>query len=123
MMTSSEPTGRGQPHLAAGRPSPSDRSLLQLAPLAFRESAPDAEPLVMRQRILQALAADVAGQADSLGLTCGSALFRKEGLWIGLGTQRPLLPGQLAGFVVEHIKFIHDALASSTLPFPRIPRS
>src|SRR3712207_7129118 len=44
------------------------RSTLELAPLPLRQAAPDAEPLVVLERVLQALGADVAARAHLLGL-------------------------------------------------------
>src|SRR5699024_6091808 len=74
----------------------SDRALLQLAPLALGQSAPDTEALVVGEGVLQALLAHLAADADLLGLSRGSALLREEGLRIRLGAERTLLPGQLA---------------------------
>ena len=67
-------------------------SAAQPAPLTLRQPAPDAEPLVVRQRVLQALGTHLAARADALGLPGGAALLREERLRIGLGAQRPLLP-------------------------------
>ena len=74
----------------------SDRALLQLAALALAQAAPDAEPLVVRQGVLEALAAHVAADADLLGLAGGAALLREERLRVGLGAQGALLPAELA---------------------------
>src|SRR4051794_3037746 len=54
------------------------------APLALGEAAPDAEALVIGQRVLQALVADGAARADSLRLAGGAALLREERLGVGL---------------------------------------
>ena len=62
-----------------GAPGCSDRAALELAALAFTEAAPDAEALVVLQRVLEAFAADVAGGADALGIARRAALFREEG--------------------------------------------
>src|SRR5690606_29752212 len=57
---------------------PSDGCLLQPAALPLGEPTPDAEALVVGQRVLQALGTDLAGQADLLGLAGGAALLREE---------------------------------------------
>src|SRR5690606_3877440 len=72
--------------------SSSDDAALELAALALRETAPDAEPLVVLERVLQALRADLAARADLLGLARGPALLREEGLRVRLGAERALLP-------------------------------
>src|ERR1700742_2638759 len=52
-----------------------DDSALQAAACALREPAPDAEALVVGQRVLEATVLDLATQADALGLTGGAALL------------------------------------------------
>src|SRR3712207_5641610 len=69
------------------------------APLALGEAAPDAEPLVVAQRVLQALQADRAADADPLGLAGRAALLREEGLRIGLGAEGVQPPRLVAGFL------------------------
>src|SRR5699024_8480391 len=61
---------------------------------AFREAAPDPEPLVVRERVLQALLAHVARRAHALGLARGSALLGEERLRVRLRAQGAVLPGQ-----------------------------
>src|SRR5690606_9583440 len=73
---------------------------LETAALALAEAAPDAESLVVRERVLEALGADVARLADALGVARGSALLREEGLWIGLGAERLALPRQRTAVIV-----------------------
>ena len=73
-----------------------DSAFLQLATLALGQAAPDAEALVVGEGILQALGADLAADADLLGLAGRAALLREERLRVGLGAERALLPGQLA---------------------------
>src|SRR4051794_9613608 len=91
-----------------GRRTRSDGALLQLAPLTLRQPAPDAEALVVVQCVLEALPADVAGQADPLGLACGATLLREERLRVGLRAQGPLLPPVLLGVVaVEQVELSH----------------
>ena len=66
----------------------------QPAALALGEPAPDAEPLVVRQRVVEALRLDLACRADLLRVARRSALLREEGLGIGLRAQRVGLPGE-----------------------------
>jgi hypothetical protein len=75
-------------------PRASDRATLQLAALALREPAPDAEALVVGQGIVQALPANLARRAHTLGVPRGAALLREEGLRVRLRTQRICLPRQ-----------------------------
>src|SRR4051794_4621724 len=64
----------------------------QPAPLTLGEAAPDPEPLVVLKRVLEALGLYLTAGADALGLPGRPALFGKEGLRVGLGAQRLLLP-------------------------------
>src|SRR5450631_4605430 len=73
----------------------SHRSFLHATPFAFGKSAPDPEPLVVGECVLEALHPDVTGQADPLGLSGRPALLREEGLRVGLSAQGTLLPLQL----------------------------
>ena len=59
---------------------------------SFGQTTPDAEPLVVLQRVLQALSPNVAPPADSLGLPGRTALLWEERLRICLCTKRPVLP-------------------------------
>src|SRR6266702_6042498 len=72
-----------------------DGLTLQAAPLTLGHAAPDAEPLVVLQRVLQALGTDLAAAAHPLGLPGRSSLFREERLRICLRAQRLILPAQL----------------------------
>src|SRR3954469_20895566 len=77
------------------------------------QAAPDAEALVVGQCVLQALGPDLAAGADLLGLAGRAALLREEGLGVGLGAQRPLLPALLLGVEagqsgVEHARHAQD---------------
>ena len=67
---------------------------LALDPTAFSfgQTTPDAESLVVLQRVVQALGPDVAPPADPFGLPGGTALLWEERLRICLCTQRPVLP-------------------------------
>ena len=67
-------------------------ALAQLAPLTLRETAPDAEPLIVLERVLEAAAAHLARRADLLGVAGRAALLREEGLGVGLRAQRVGLP-------------------------------
>src|SRR5690606_29748544 len=85
---------------APGRPDrPTARArsacaALELATLALAETAPDAEALVILQRVLEAFAPDVARRADALGIPRGAALLGEERLRIGLRAQCVGLPGE-----------------------------
>src|SRR4051794_5770144 len=68
----------------------------QATALPLRQSAPDAEPLVVGQGELQALGPDLAAGADTLGLAGGAALLREERLRVRLGAQRVLPPRLVA---------------------------
>ena len=63
--------------------------LADLAPdaaaLPFGKAAPETEPLVVLQRVLQALGPDLATPADPFGLPGGTALLGEERLRIRLG--------------------------------------
>ena len=72
-----------------------DVAALEAAALTLGEATPDAEALIGAQGIFQALDADVAGQADLLGLAGASTLLGEESLGIGLSAQGTLLPRQL----------------------------
>jgi hypothetical protein len=69
---------------------------LPLEPTAFTfgEPAPDPETLVVLQRVLKALGADLTTPADPLGLPGGAALLREERLRIRLRAERSVLPVQ-----------------------------
>src|SRR6478735_6622484 len=79
----------------------SDRRLLQAPALTLGETAPDAEPLVVGEGVLQALGPDFAGETDLLRLAGRSALLGEEGLGIGLGAQCALLPAELLVRVLD----------------------
>src|SRR3954452_24317525 len=85
------PSG-GQRHAATGQ--------LDTAPLALGQAAPDAETLVVVERVLQALHPHRAADADPLGLAGGAALLGEERLGVGLGAQRILPPRLVAGRVL-----------------------
>src|SRR4051812_3139131 len=83
----------GRTRGGAGGSEVSDRATTQATALALRQPAPDAEPLVVGQRVLEALRLDLAAGADLLGLAGRAALLGEERLGVGLGAQRLLLPG------------------------------
>src|SRR4029450_10605979 len=66
---------------------------LEAAALALGQAAPDPEPLVVGQRVLEALGLDRAGLTDPLGRAGGAALLRKEAVGILIQAGRPLIPG------------------------------
>src|SRR5690242_7985986 len=71
---------------------PSDRPAAQAAALPFGQPAPDPEALVVGERVLQTLGADLAAPADLLRLPGRAALLREERLGVRLSAQRALLP-------------------------------
>src|SRR6266702_8051408 len=74
-----------------------DGVALEAASLPLGQPAPDAESLVVLQRVLEALAADFAAGADPLRLARRAALLREERFWIGLRAERSFLPALLLG--------------------------
>src|SRR6266568_7531145 len=84
---------------APAGPGRSDRLALHPAPLTLGQPTPDAKALVMLQRVLQALHADLTAPADLLGLPGGAALLREESLRIRLCAQRAILPARFGGVV------------------------
>src|SRR3954447_2448488 len=100
------PTGEAGP----GRRRSAGATLEPTA-LALRQPAPDPEPLVMAQGVLQAVAAHGAASAHALGLSVRAALLREEGFGVGLRAERFFLPGQRLGrvFVEQETLFRHDA--------------
>src|SRR5450759_254461 len=93
----------------------SDSALLEAAALSLTQTAPDAEPLVVGQGVLEALRPDVARATDLLGLTGRAPLLREECLGIRLSAQGPLLPAQCAfvGIVADLPHLLHVALPAS----------
>src|SRR5580704_19685566 len=106
---------------------PLDGLALQAAPLTFGHSTPDAEPLVVLKRVLQALGPDLAAAAHPLGLPGRSSLFREERLRICLCAQRLILPAQLILIIWtdEDLRQRDDDLShsASSLPNVRAPGS
>src|SRR5690348_5329338 len=99
---------------------PLDGLALQAAPLTLGHAAPDAEPLVVLQRVLQALGPDVAAAAHPLRLPGRSTLFREERLRICLRAQRLVLPAQLV-FILwtdEDLRQRDDDLSHSASSLP-----
>src|SRR5215471_2829626 len=97
---------------------------LEPAPLALRQPAPDTEPLIVAEGILEALRAHLAAAAHPLGLAGGAALLWKERLRIGLRAQRPVLPALLLGIVCADPKLAHqrdDDICHGAPPAVRSP--
>jgi hypothetical protein len=69
-----------------------DHLALDPPPFPFGQATPDTEPLVVLQRVVQALGPDIAPPADPLGLPGGTALLWEERLRICLRAKRPVLP-------------------------------
>src|SRR4051794_16262335 len=88
---------RGQALAPVGASGSADAAL-EPAALPLGEAAPDAEPLIVLECVLQALGADLAAGADLLRLAGRAALLGEERLGIGLRTECPFLP---AGFLGE----------------------
>src|SRR3954470_23849048 len=70
----------------------SDDAAFEAAPLPLGQTAPDAEALVMGQRVFEASVAHLATQADSLGFAGRAALLGEKRLGVGLSAQSALLP-------------------------------
>src|SRR3954447_20733548 len=87
----------------------------QTAALTLGDPAPDAEALVVVQRVLEALGLDLAPGADLLRLAGRAALLGEERLGVRLGAQRPLLPRLGVGLQAD-AQHAGDAL---TLQGPR----
>src|SRR5215216_6024606 len=65
----------------------------EAAALTFGQSAPDPEPLVVGQRVLEAFGLDRAGLADALGRAGRAPLLREEAVGVLIQARRPLIPG------------------------------
>src|SRR5215470_9826925 len=108
--------------------SPGDRGdrsaglALEPAPLPFRQPAPDPEPLVVLERVLQALGANLTAATHLLGFPGRAALLGEERLRIGLCAQRTVLPVHAPGIVLANTEDAErDDLshgAPPTLPTP-----
>src|SRR3954454_13523869 len=79
----------------------SDGAAAQAAALTLGEAAPDAEPLVVGERVLEALGLHLAPGADLLRLTGRAALLGEERLRVGLGAEGLLLPGLRVGLEAD----------------------
>src|SRR5215470_12532711 len=105
------PTGRKAacylPWPAASRGERRCRSAglaLEPAPFPLRQPAPDPEPLVVLERVLQALGLDLTAAAHFLGFPGRAALLGERRLRIGLRAQRAVLPVQAPGIVLADTK-------------------
>src|SRR4029453_14533967 len=94
----------------------SNGPLLELAALPLAQTAPDAEALVVCERVLQAFAAHVTGQADFLGLASRPAFLRKERFRVCLCAQRTLLPAERTAVV--NVTVLHFETSSTLLSGP-----
>src|SRR5215471_17859327 len=119
------PGGRRRPHRRRGTGRPRRRSAglaLEPTPFPFRQPAPDPEPLVVLERVFQALGANLTAAAHLLGFPGRAALLGEERLRIGLCTQRIVLPVHAPGIVLADTKYAErDDLshgAPPTLPTP-----
>src|SRR5690554_5210528 len=83
--------------------------LAQLAAFALGETAPDAEPLVIGERVLEALGAYFAGCADLLRVARRSALLGEESFGVCLCTQRIGLPGECGVIVAGRLAYARNA--------------
>src|SRR6516162_5783864 len=97
-----------------------DGLALQAPAFPLRHAAPDAEPLIVLQGVLQALGPDLAAPAHSLSLPGRSSLFREERLRICLRAQGPVLPAQLVDIIRanEHVRQRDDDLSHSASSLP-----
>src|SRR5258708_39546661 len=94
---------------------------LQPPALALGQPSPDTEPLIVLKCVLQALGPDLAAAANPLSLPGRPPLLRKERLRIGLGAQRPVLPGRLRGLIRADSKRVmhkRDDCVSHSAPPP-----
>src|SRR5215204_2138173 len=66
---------------------------LEAPALALGQPAPDPEPLVVGQRVLEALGLHRAGLADALGRAGRAPLLREEAVGVLVQAGRPLVPG------------------------------
>src|SRR4029453_17490514 len=66
---------------------------LEAPALTLGEAAPDPEPLVVGQRVLEALGLHRAGLADALGRAGRAPLLREEAVGVLVQAGRPLVPG------------------------------
>src|SRR6266851_3490143 len=99
---------------------------LQPAALTLRQASPDAEPLIMLERVFEALRPDLAAAAHPLGFPGGTALLREERLGIGLRAQGPVLPAQFPGIILAHAETVvhqreDDVSHSAPPPLPETP--
>src|SRR5690606_34273160 len=83
-----------------GRGGSGGAAAAQLAALALAQPAPDAEALVVLQRVFEALAAHRASAADALRVARRAALLGEERLGVRLRAQRVGLPGERVLLVV-----------------------
>src|SRR5579872_5166132 len=94
---------------------PLARLPLQPTPFPLGHAAPDPEPFVVLERVLQALGSDFAAAADPLRLPGRSSLLREERLRVRLRAQSPVLPAKLVNVfrTDEHLRQRDDDLRHS----------
>ncbi|CAM5649850.1 hypothetical protein SHIRM173S_10356 [Streptomyces hirsutus] len=98
--------GGRRPHLSPANPARAGGGPLRRRPSSAggapaRTVRPRCRSARRWQGVLEALGADLAGEADLLGLAGGAALLGEEGLGVGLGAQRALLPAEFLVRVVD----------------------
>src|SRR5215470_1276887 len=98
-------TARPRPGIPQDPPGGSEGSALDPAPFPFRQPAPDPEPLVVLERVLQALGPHLTAAAHLLGFPGRAALLGEERLRIGLCAQRTVLPVLAPGIVLADTKY------------------
>jgi len=80
-------------------PARLDRLTLQPTPFSLGKAAPDAESLIVTERILKALGAHFAAAAHAFGFPRRAAFLGEECLRIGLRAQRTILPALLPSII------------------------
>src|SRR4051812_10577225 len=100
---------------------PSNCAFLQLPALPLGQTAPDAEALVLGQRVLKALVLDLATQADPLGFAGGAALLREERLRVRLRAQGAFLPILLFFGGIDELGEISQSLLRDLAPTHDVP--
>jgi hypothetical protein len=93
---------------------------LEAAALSLGHTAPDSEPLIVLERVLQALCPDFAAAAHPLSLPCRPSLLWKKSLRIRLRAQCPVLPAQFVNVfrTDEHLRQRDDDLRHSVSSLP-----
>src|SRR5699024_1459057 len=93
------------------------RLTFELATLPLRKPAPDPEPLIIHQSVLQAIGPNFTYGAHPLRFTGGTALLREKSFGIGLRAQCSLLPtedplvlspqvGEQGWSGIDHVRYL-----------------